>query len=214
LKILSKVAIVDDHEFFRYGVAQTIKRFSFVELAFAAINGKDFIEKQAANPADLVLLDIDMPQMDGYEVVIESRKLFPELKIVIFSGSDEDETFRKFLGAGISGYLTKTIDQKGLETALKAIIDGKNYYSQELMSYFTRELTQTFNVAPNHARLTSRELEILQLIFDGLSNKEIADKLFISIRTVTNHRFNIKAKTSTKNTAGLISYGLKNKLLK
>jgi DNA-binding NarL/FixJ family response regulator len=126
---------------------------------------------------------------------------------------DEDETIQKFVQAGVQGYLLKNINNKGLEIALKAVIEGHCYYSDELMNFFVRNLKGIEEKSTNQVKLTQRELEILKLIFDGLSNQEIANKLFISVRTVSNHRFNLHTKTGSKNTAGLISYGLKNKLI-
>lgn len=214
MKPIYKIAVVEDHDFYRQGLCFALKRFKFVELAFEAINGIDFFEKQRKNPADILLLDIMMPGMGGYEIILESKKEFPDLKIIILTMLDEDENIKKFIEAGVHGYLLKNIDQKGLEIALKAIIEGQNYYSAELMSYFIRRIQSETGDLKKTIRLSKRELEILQLIYDGLSNQEIADKLFISIRTVTNHRYNLKAKASVKNTAGLISFGLKNKLIK
>jgi DNA-binding NarL/FixJ family response regulator len=214
LKSLPKIAVVEDHDFYRHGLCLAIKRFKFIELAYEAVNGKDFIEKQKINPADIVLIDIMMPVMSGYDAITASRMEFPNLKIIILTMLEDDEYIQKFINLGVQGYLLKNIDFRGLETALKAIIEGKTYYSQELMSYFTRQLREDNKSSGITIKLTKRELEILQLIYEGLSNQEIADKLFVSIRTITNHRFNLKTKISAKNTAGLISYGLKNKLLK
>ena len=214
LESLPKIAVVEDHDFYRNGLCMALKRFKFIELAFEAVNGKEFFEMQHKNPADIVLLDIMMPVMAGYEVVTRSKTEFPDLKIIILTMLDEEENIIKFIEAGVQGYLLKNIDHKGLEVALKAIIEGQNYYSKELMSYFTRKLMPDSRNSLKPINLSSRELEIMQLIYEGMTNQEIADKLFISVRTVTNHRFNLMQKTSAKNTAGLINFGLRNKLLK
>ncbi|HLO58697.1 MAG TPA: response regulator transcription factor [Bacteroidales bacterium] len=211
---LPKVAIVDDHIFYRNGVALAIKRFSFVEFAFEASNGEEFIDKQQKKPADIVLLDVMMPGMNGYETLKTIKKDYPAIKTVILTMLDSDDTISHFIDAGVNGYLLKNIDNKGLATALKAVINGQVYYSQELMSYFTRKLGENNKKQKSQISLTSRELEILELIYNGFSNKEIADKLFVSVRTITNHRYNLKIKTESKNTAGLISFGLKNNLFK
>jgi DNA-binding NarL/FixJ family response regulator len=213
LSSLLKIAVVEDHSFYRNGLCLAIKRFKFAELVFEASNGFEFIEKQREKPVDIVLLDIMMPVMNGYDTVIESKKEFPGLKIIILTMLEEDESIEQFIKAGVQGYLLKNIDNKGLEKALKAVASGQNYYSKELMGFFTRKLRGEYEKPKNDSLLTKRELEILKLVFDGLSNQEIADKLFVSIRTVTNHRYNLNIKTSAKNTAGLISYGLKNKLI-
>lgn len=213
LESLPKIAVVEDHDFYRNGLCLAIKRIKFVELAFEAVNGKDFLEKQKTNPADIVLLDIMMPVMGGYEVVSETKKTYPDLKIIILTMLDEEEQINKFIDAGVYGYLLKNIDHRNLEIALKAVINGQNYYSTEIMSLLTKRLRTPAPDKSISIQLSKRELQILQLIYEGFSNREIAEKLFISIRTVTNHRFNLMQKTAAKNTASLISYGLKHKLL-
>jgi DNA-binding NarL/FixJ family response regulator len=213
VKTIPRIAIVEDHDFYRQGLYLALKHFKFVEIAFEAVNGLDFLEKQRIKPADIVLLDIMMPVMGGYDTVIGIKKEFPDLKIIILTMLDEEDKITKFISAGVHGYLLKNIDINGLETALKAIIEGQHYYSRELMSFFARHIQSGNGSAKSEIKLSKRELEVLQLIYEGLSSQEIADKLFISVRTVTNHRYNLKAKASVKNTAGLISFGLKNKLI-
>ena len=205
---------MDDHAFFRSGVRMALQRMKFLEFHFEAIDGPDFLSKQQANPGDIVLLDADLPKMNGYQVVQQSKSLFPRLKIIMLTVLDDDDEIRKYMDAGIDGFLTKNIDSSILEAALKSVIEGQKYYSSELMLYFMRHLNAVSNGTKMSSKLTSRELEILQLIFDGLSNSDIADKLFISLRTVTNHRYRLKQKTGAKNTAGLIAYGLKHDLLR
>lgn len=212
MNTIPKIALVEDHSFYRKGLCLALKRFKFVEFAFDACNGKEFLEKQRKNPVDIVLMDIMMPVMGGYDTAVAVKKEFPDIKIVILTMLTDDEYIQQFIHIGVHGYLSKNIDTKGLETALKAVINGNHYYSEEIMGFFSRKLIQD-NEKQESVKLTKRESEILLLIYQGLSNQEIADKLFISVRTVTNHRFNLKVKTATKNTASLINYGLKNKLL-
>jgi len=208
----NKIAVVDDHGFFRYGLTMALKHFKFVEFAYEAANGKEFIERQKENPADIVLMDLKMPVLDGYKAILESKKLFPDLKIIVLTMFEEDEYIRKLIAAGVEGYLLKNVDQETLMTAIKYVLEGRQYFSNELMPFFTRQLNGNNNAEKKSAILTNREKEILQLIFEGLSNEEIANKLHRSIRTVTNHRANLKVKTNSKNTACLISYGIKNKI--
>ncbi|MBN1145348.1 MAG: response regulator transcription factor [Bacteroidales bacterium] len=214
IKPVTRIAVVEDHSFYRNGLCMAIRRLKFTELAFEAANGLEFFEKQRANPADIALIDVMMPVMDGYETVKAAKNEFPLLKFIILTMMDEDETITKFIQAGVQGYLLKNIDNKGLETALKAVIHGRQYFSDELMPFFTRTLKQEKERPVNQVKLTRREIEILQLIFEGLSTQEIADKLFVSARTVSNHRFNLNNKTGAKNTASLISYALKNNLVR
>jgi DNA-binding NarL/FixJ family response regulator len=208
-----KIAVVESNCFYRRGLCMTIQNYEFAELAFEAANGMEFFDKQLKTPADIVLIDTVLPVMDGQKVVQESKKLFPGVKIIILTDLNEDETIQQFMQESVHGYLLKNIDTKVLENALKAVINGQECYSKELMDFFTRKHKESSAKPKNRSSLTRRELLILQLIFDGYTNQEIADKLFISIRTVTNHRFNLNVKTGAKNTAGLISFGLKNKLI-
>jgi DNA-binding NarL/FixJ family response regulator len=213
LTTLPKIAVVESNCFYRRGLCITIQNYEFAELAFEAANGMEFFDKQLKTPADIVLIDTVLPVMDGYRVVQESKKLFPDIKIIILTVLDEDETIQLFIQQSVQGYLLKNIDSRELELAIKAVINGQECYSKEVMDFFTRKHKERSANPKNRSNLTKRELLILQLIFEGYTNQEIADKLFISIRTVTNHRFNLNVKTGAKNTAGLISYGLKNKLI-
>jgi len=209
-----KIGVVDDHYLFRYGISQALKQFEFAELVFDAENGQDFIEKQRMNPAEIVFLDIKMPVMDGYEALLVASREFPALKFIILTMLDGGEYFDKILKVGVQGYLMKNIDRIDLETALKVIMKGQYYYCPEVLLYLRRHFNRTAEISVNQSRLTKREIEILQLIYEGYSNKDISEKLYLSLSTVKNHRYNLKIKTKTKNTAGLISYGLKNMILK
>jgi DNA-binding NarL/FixJ family response regulator len=212
-KPVTRIAVVEDHSFYRNGLCMAIRRLKFAELAFEASNGLEFLEKQRVNPADVALIDVMMPVMDGFETVMAAKDEFPQLRFIILTMLDEDETIRKFIQTGVQGYLLKNIDNKGLETALRAVINGKQYFADELLPFFTRSLKQEKERPLNQVKLTRREIEILQLIFEGLTTQEIADRLFVSIRTVSNHRFNLNNKTGARNTAGLISFALRNKLV-
>lgn len=211
--MVPRIAVVEDHSFYRKGICLTLKRMKFVEFGFEAENGIEFLEKQRKNPADIVLLDIVLPQLSGYEILKAIKKEFKTLKVIVLTMMDQDDEIQKFIECGINGYLLKNIDHEVLEAALKAVIKGNTYFSVELMNFFTRKLHEEKKITPLLIKLTNREKEILQLIYEGYSSQEIADKLFLSLRTINNHRYKLKIKTSSKNTAGLIAFGLKNKLL-
>jgi DNA-binding NarL/FixJ family response regulator len=208
-----KVAIVDDHEFFRGGLKMALKRNREFEVVIEAENGRVFLEKMKNTHIDIVLMDIKMPVMDGFETTVEAKKLYPNLKILILSMFNYDEYIQKLLEAGVDGFILKNINKDDLETALKYVVDGQQYFSNELMPFFTRQVLNKTTKEETDAQLTPRELEVLKLVYEGFSNKEIADKLFISVRTVTNHRASLNLKTGSKNTASLISYAIKNKLV-
>ncbi len=209
-----RVAIVDDHEFFRSGLKIALKRIKNVEISYEATNGDEFLKLQEIKPADLVFMDIKMPGRDGLSATIEAKKRYPKLKIIVLTMYDTDDYIRSVIEVGVDGFMLKNINRIDLEIALKKVINGEKYYAQDLIGYFTRELYKKEVAEHTSEEISKREKEVLQLIFEGYSNKEIAEKLFISIRTVTNHRASLNAKTNSKNTASLISYAIKNKLVK
>jgi DNA-binding NarL/FixJ family response regulator len=209
-----KIGIVDDHYFYRYGISQVIKQFEFAEMVLDAENGQDFIEKQRINPAEIIFLDIRMPVMNGYETLLLASREFPALKFIILTMLDGGEYFDEILKVGVHGFLMKNIDQLELEIALRTIMKGQNYYSPEVLIYLRGQINKDSKISANKIKLTKREDEILRLIYEGYSNKEISQKLYLSLFTVKNHRYNLKMKTKAKNTAELISFGLKNLILK
>lgn len=208
-----KIIVVDDHEFFRKGVILTISKFKYAEVTAEAVNGIDFLEKMNKTKADIALMDIKMPGMNGIEATKKALQKYPDLKIVALSMFGEEEYLESMIEAGVSGFLLKNVNREGLDYALRSIAEGKNYYSEELMPFFTKKYINKFN-EDNQAKLTRRELEVLELVSQGYNNREIAEKLFISIRTVTNHRANLNMKTGSKNTVTLLSYAIKNNLVK
>ena len=211
---LLKIGIVDDHYFFRHGLIQVLNQFEFAELVFDAEHGKDFLEKQRINPADVIILDIHMPVMNGYETVQAASVEFPNLKYIILTMLDGIDYIDFFLKAGVHGYLKKNLDQSEFEVALKAVMKGEYYYCSEVLTHLRNNLNRTSGNSKTPSKLTKREAEILQLIYEGYSNKRISEKLYISLFTAKNHRYKLKKKINVKNTAELISYGIKNNILK
>lgn len=208
-----KIIIVDDHEFFRNGLKMVVNRLKYAQVVGEASNGKEFIELQKEKQADLVLLDIQMPIMNGIEASEIAIKEFPDLKIVILSMFDDEKYIEKMMDIGVHGFLLKNISKDLLDQALQSISAGNTYYSPELWSYFGKKFSTQKKDEPNDIQFTKREEEILQLICDGLSNREIAEELFISERTVVGHKSNLLSKTNCKSTISLLSFAIKNKLV-
>jgi DNA-binding NarL/FixJ family response regulator len=209
-----KILIVDDHEFFRNGLKMVVNRLKYATVVGEASNGQEFIELQKEKKADLVLLDIQMPIMNGIEASAIAIKEFPELKIVILTMFDDEEYIEKMMDIGVHGFLLKNITKDLLDQALQSIAAGNTYYSPELWSYFGKKFSEQKKEEKTDLQFTPREKEILQLICDGLSNKEISEELFISERTVIGHKSNLLAKTNCKSTISLLSFAIKNKLVK
>jgi DNA-binding NarL/FixJ family response regulator len=208
-----RIIIVDDHEFFRNGVKMVINKLKYAKVVAEASNGKEFLELLKDKEADIVLMDIEMPLMNGIEATERALEEYPDLKVVGLTMFNDEEYIDRMVDAGASGLLLKNISKEILDKALQSIASGNTYYSPELWEYFSKKISQEKKAGEMEQQFTKREMEILTLICDGLSNKEIADKLFISERTVVGHKSNLLAKTNTKSTIGLLSYAIKNKLV-
>jgi len=205
----SRIFIVDDHEIFRKGFSMVIGTFENIELCGEASNGKEFIDAIDKIDADLVFMDIKMPVMNGIDATKAALEIKPDLKIVALSMFGEEKYLQSMIEAGVVGFLLKNVKREELEMATKFILEGKNYYSEELLSYFTKKYISN---KPD-ADISKRELEVLQLIAKGFTNQEISDKLFISLRTVEGHKTNLIQKTVSKNIVNLLIYAMKNNLI-
>jgi len=208
-----KVIIVDDHTLFRNGLRILINTMEEYQVVGEASNGKQFLELLENDVPDLVLLDINMPVMDGIEAATIAQKLYPDLKIITLSMYGEEDYYYKMVNAGVKGFVLKNSDIKEVKTALDVVFDGGSFFSSELLQNLVNSLQSSSKSKEIHAELSEREMEILILICQGLSNQEIGDKLFISKRTVDKHRANILEKSESKNTAQLVVYAIKNKLV-
>lgn len=208
-----KVVIVDDHTLFRNGLRILLNTLEGYQVVAEAANGRQFLDLLEKNVPDLVLLDINMPVMDGIEAATIAQKLYPELKIITLSMYGEEDYYYKMVNAGVKGFVLKNSDIKEVKTALDVVYDGGSFFSSELLQNLVNSLKSSSKSKETHAELSEREMEILILICQGLSNQEIGDKLFISKRTVDKHRANILEKSESKNTAQLVVYAIKNKLV-
>lgn len=208
-----KVIIVDDHTLFRNGLRILLNTLDEYQVIGEASNGKQFLELLVKEVPDLVLLDINMPVMDGIEAATIAQKLYPELKIITLSMYGEEDYYYKMVNAGVKGFVLKNSDIKEVRTAMDVVYDGGSFFSSELLQNLVNSLKSSSKSKESHTELSEREMEILILICQGLSNQEIGDKLFISKRTVDKHRANILEKSESKNTAQLVVYAIKNKLV-
>jgi len=208
----TNVIVAEDHEFFRAGLVLALKDIDFVNIVADVSNGKELVDLVKIVSVDIVLTDIKMPVMDGLEATKIIKNLYPDIKVVILTLHDEEDYFKKMIEYGIHGYILKNTNKDNLERALHLIDEGKQYFAEELLPILTNNFKSSTS-DNNKVKLTKRELEVLQQIALGITNVEIAEKLFISTKTVINHRTNIMTKTSMHNSAGLISYAYKNNLI-
>lgn len=209
-----KIITVDDHHIFRSGLNLVLNQIESVEVIAEAGNGQEFLNTLIVHTPDIVFIDIRMPVMDGIEATKKAIELYPNIKIIAISMFGEEENLENMIKAGARGFLLKNIDAREIEYALKQVYKGKNYYSSELLPYFTNKFINPEEKIKSDISLTQREIEILKLVAKGLTNKEIASQLYISKRTVDGHKANILAKTDSKNVVLLLLYALKHGLVK
>ncbi|HKK24477.1 MAG TPA: response regulator transcription factor [Gracilimonas sp.] len=209
------IGIVDDHKIVRDGVKVMVEDHPGFDIICEAENGKEAIEQCSNHNVDVLIMDITMPVMDGIEATRVIKENHPDIKILALTMLSEDQHIRKMIKAGASGYILKNSGKQELIKAIESIIEGKHYFSNDATQAILQELvTPDLNKVndDDDVHITDREREVLKLIVNEFTNQEIADKLFVSVRTIDAHRRNLLQKTGAKNTAGLVKYALKNKL--
>ncbi len=205
-----KVYIVDDHTLFREGLRFLLTQSDVVSQVYEAKSGEEFLEHVAQAKPDVVLMDIEMPLLDGIETTKRALKLMPELRVIALTMYSDENYYTEMIEAGAMGFLLKNSRFEDVERAITEVSNNRNYFSAEILSYLVRMLEQK-HTRTKTDELTNRELEVLMCICRGMSNQEIADKLYISKRTVDKHRENILQKTQSKNTAEMVVYAIKNR---
>lgn len=203
-----KIIVVDDHPMVIEGMKAMLNQIRYVELCATASNAYEAMEKVKENQPDLVITDINMPEISGVELTSKLKKEFPNLKIIGMSTFNERSYIAQMIQNGADGFLVKSASKEEIETAISSVVDGKMHLSSDAgMS------TSEQKELKNQPTLTSREKEILTLISEGFTNPQIAEKLFISLYTVETHRKNLLSKFNTNNTASLIKIAATNGLL-
>jgi DNA-binding NarL/FixJ family response regulator len=206
------VFLVDDHQLFREGLKLMLNLNPQIGSIYQAANGIEFLELLEKITPDVVLMDIDMPLMNGVEATKRALSLNSGIKIIALSMYGEDEYYIKMIEAGARGFILKNSDIDVVEEAIHEVVAGQNYFSSDVMANLVLSLNKKKSGEVKN-ELTERESEILYLICKGLSNQEIADTLFLSKRTVDKHRENILSKTNVKNTAGLVMFAIKHGII-
>ncbi len=202
--------LVDDHSLFREGLKFLLSNFDFIENIHEAENGMQFISALKNNtPADIALVDIEMPVMNGIEATRQAILLRPELKIIALSMYSEESYYSSMIDAGAVGFLMKNSNFSEVKNAISDVWEGKSYFSSEILQSILTRVINKKQQSVNE-EITERETEILFYICQGLSNAEIARELSISKRTVDKHRENLLEKTTSKNTADLVVFAIKN----
>jgi two-component system response regulator DegU len=214
-----KLAIADDHELFRKGFISMLSSNPDFAVILEAANGQELIDKIPNNVPDVILMDLQMPVMDGMlatELILEK---YEGIKIIVVSMYDEDRFIIHMLEKGVHGYLLKDSSPDEVEKAILRVASEGFYYSDFVSKAMHRKMVsrstnkQPVFSNPGNIGLSNREQEVLQLLCEGKSTQEISDRLFISVRTVEGHRLRILEKTGTKNTAAAVAYAFKNNLI-
>lgn len=208
-----KIIIADDHEMFRDGFKLMLTKQPDIQLLGEAENGRRLLQLVETLKPDVVVTDIKMPIMDGIEATQKIKSLFPDMGIIGLSMFDEDDLIVDMLEAGAKGYLLKNAGKEQIVEAIKTVYNGDPYYCKTTSHKLTQMIAKSrYNPykKTDKVEFSEREKEIIELICREMTNKEIAEKLFLSSRTVEGHRVHILEKMNVKNSVGVVVYALKN----
>lgn len=206
------LALVDDHQIVIDGLMSLLKGHDSFRMAFATTEPTEVLAKLSESPVDILLTDVMMPGLPGNELARKVKEKFPAVKILALSMSGQGDLVNEMINdADISGYVLKNVGKQELVKALEKIASGGIYFSEEVIQELQRSSQKKKQIEDAH--LTDREIEIIRLIEKEYNNKQIAEELFISERTVETHRKNIFRKTNTNSVIGLVKYAYEHKLI-
>ena len=207
-----RVIHVDDHELFRAGLEQLLAPRPNLELV-ASLSGENVLEKLRSVPCDVLLLDLSLPGVDGLKLLGTVTEVFPEVKVIALTMHKDREYFRTAIARGVRGYVLKDDVFETLADAIRLVHEGQRYYSRAIRDLMVEEYEMRQSEADSVQLLTPREQEVLKMIARGMMNKDIADKLFLSVRTVESHRAKIMRKLKINNVQGLVRFAVKSAMI-
>ncbi len=205
-----RVFIVDDHPLVQEGMRSLLGNEKGIELCGYAMNAQSCLGYFVNNTADVILMDINLPDMSGIDLCKEIKQKYPGIMVLGLSTFTQGSYVTRMMENGASGYVLKNADKEELLDAIKEVNKGKTYLSFDAGQAMRKDSSQTGSSIP---ALTRREKEVLGLIAEGFTNPEIAEKLFVSPATVDSHRKNLLAKLNVKNTASLVRFAMENHLI-
>lgn len=206
-----RVLLADDHALVRAGLRALLERLPNVEVVGEAEHGAEAVKLAAQLRPDVVMMDVSMPILNGIEATRRTVKLRPRPRVLVLSMHDDPAYVRKALSAGASGYLLKTAPRRELELALAAVIRGEIWISPSIARSMVEDIGRR---PPNHDELTPRQREILQLIAEGHTTKQIARRLHIGVKTVETHRAQLMERLDIHNIAGLVRYAIRSGIIR
>jgi DNA-binding NarL/FixJ family response regulator len=210
-----KIHIVEDHQIFREGLKTVLSDIPDVKVIDESSDGREFLAKLSLQVPDIVFMDIKMPVMDGIKATEEALLKYPGLKIIILSMFDEEEYVYQMIHMGISGFMLKNSDKPSIEKAIHQVASGNHYFSAEIMSLIVKSINKSSHEKniKEEIEFSRREIEVLNMLGKGYANKEIADKLFISPRTVEGHKSKLIQKTGQSNSLSLVLWAMKKNII-
>lgn len=212
----TRIVIADDHHVVRSGLQLLFKSSAEFSIVAEATNGDEAIALTNKHRPDVVILDISMPIINGIDATKHIKQQFPQTKILILTIHESEEYVYQMVRAGANGYVLKNAGKKELFEAVRAVVSGERFFSPNVSKLMIEEFIKRAQAHPalaNASPLTKRENEILHLIAQGFTNTQIADKLFLSVRTVDTHRTNLMQKLDIHDTASLVRYAIQTGLI-
>ena len=208
-----RIILVDDHHLFGQSLHSLLIQMPDVQHITVFKRGQEVLDFLENNEADVVLSDLQMPEMNGIELTTRIHEHFPEVRILILTIDDEPHKIRQAIAAGASGYLLKDTDRAELEEAIRKLYQKLPYYSEKVLKIITTNHSSNNLINSELSQISSREIEVLKLIAMEYSTNEVADKLFVSVNTIESHRKNLMKKLDVKNVVGLIKFAMRHKLV-
>lgn len=213
-----KIAIADDHKIFRDGIKMALSGKENLKMIWEAEDGKDLMHKVAIKKPDVLLMDIRMPEMDGINAIEMLRKEYEDIKIIVLTMYDDQQMISKMMEMGANAYLTKTTDPEEIYEAILTCMNDDFYFNSLVNNAVMGKLIQKKNIRQHYGstvpiNFNEKEIKILQLLAEDKTTEEISKIIFLSPRTIETIRQNMKSKVNAKTIAGLIMYGMRNKLI-
>jgi DNA-binding NarL/FixJ family response regulator len=215
-EMVVNIAIADDHKIFRDGIKMALKEKAYINILWEAEDGKDLMEKMLLKRPDVLLMDIRMPEIDGINAIPLLRKDYEQLKIIVVTMYDDQEMVTKIMEMGANAYLTKSTDPEEIYQAILTCMNNDFYFNDLVNKAVLAKLKNKRAVRqfyPNPVKFSDKEVRILRLLADDKTTDEISKQVFLSPRTVETIRQNMKSKVGVKTIAGLIMYGMRNRLI-
>lgn len=212
---MKSIILIDDHQIIRDALKYYFVDLEEYQVLAEAKNGKEALGLLDSKSFDIAICDINMPEMNGIEFMENVRLNYPELKVLVLSSQEDSGSINRMIALGAHGYILKNAPKEEMFAAIEQILNGKNYYSKEVYETIIAHIagTKPKQRLTIDKELSEREKEVLRLIVQENSNQQMADKLFISIRTVEAHKRNLLEKTGCKNIAGLVMYAVERDII-